>query len=238
MKGQTKSSPCWWLVVLTLSFPIAKSQLAQAGDEYNFNWLDPEKKVYVLQNRRYLKSPRVLFSLMGGPALSNPYRDTWKVDPRIAFYINEQFGIEAFYSFFANSENSNYKALTYAAKNTLPVIREIRSSVGGLLHWVPWYAKINFFNQILYFDWYLAAGAGMLGTAIDTRTSADQLESFVTQNRFAGFWGTGHQYHLSKYFTVRLDFMGAVFRAPLYGKTGDFTWYSDYTFGAGVGLRL
>ena len=45
---------------------IALTTLAQAADddEYNFSWLDPDKKIYVLQNRKYRKAGRVMFSGM------------------------------------------------------------------------------------------------------------------------------------------------------------------------------
>src|SRR3954465_6960282 len=39
----------------------------QADDEYSFNWLDPDKKIYVLQNRRYLKAERAELSVLVGP---------------------------------------------------------------------------------------------------------------------------------------------------------------------------
>src|SRR4051794_7630159 len=76
-------------------------------DEYSFSWLDPEKKIYVLQNRKYLKSPRLLVSVTGGVGISNAYRSVYSVDPRIGFFFSEAFGIEGFYTANSNSSNSN-----------------------------------------------------------------------------------------------------------------------------------
>ena len=39
--------------------PAASGDGSNSDDEYNFNWLDPEKKIYVLQNRKYLKANRL-----------------------------------------------------------------------------------------------------------------------------------------------------------------------------------
>ena len=39
-------------------------------DEFNFSWLDPDKKVYVLQNRKYRKKNRFAIFLTGGLNLS------------------------------------------------------------------------------------------------------------------------------------------------------------------------
>ena len=192
---------------------------ASSDDEYNFNWLDPEKKIYVLQNRRYLKANRVMFSGMVGTGFSNPYRTTYNFDPRAAFYLSEEWGFEVFYTLTANVANSTFNALS-AVHNTLPVIREIRSSqYGGEIHWVPWYAKINVFNKVLYFDWYFAAGAGALQSALfnSTTDAGVTTATEVDQTNFAFFWGTGHIYHITDSLLVRLDFTSAVYNAQVFG---------------------
>ncbi|MGK5087527.1 outer membrane beta-barrel domain-containing protein [Bdellovibrionota bacterium FG-2] len=220
-----------WLTLVAFSW----AQAAQASDEYNFNWLDTDKQVYVLQNRRYSKSGHLLLSVMGGPGLSDPYRMTFHIDPRVAFYFTEEFGIEAFYVGVMNSENNTFKAFAQAAPNALSVVREIRGEMGGLIHWVPWYAKINVFNSILYFDWYFAGGAGTLSSRVEGTSAAS---GFVDQKLFSFFAATGHQYHLSQLWTVRLDIMGAYYSAPIYGTGQENAWFSNYRFGLGLGLRL
>jgi hypothetical protein len=128
----------------------AKADDSKKNDEeYNFNWLDPDKKIYVLQNRKYLKGGHPILSVLGGVGFSNPYASTYNLDGRFAFYITEVWGIEAFYTYTVNSPNSTLQALGIAAPNTLPNVRQIRAQFGGQLHYVPWYAKINVFNSIL-----------------------------------------------------------------------------------------
>lgn len=215
------------------------ARLAGAEDEYSFKWLDPEKKVYVLQNRRYTKAHRVFLSVMAGPGISNPYRTTYNVDPRLTYYFSDQWGIEAFYTAaIVNSNNSNFDALISHNPNTLPSIREIRASYGGLIHWSPWYAKINFFNKILYFDWYLAGGAGTLHTSVGSKNLVTDPITFTDQDLFAVFVGTGQQFHLTDVFKIRLDFSGAIYQAPIYRTSGDTAWYTNYNFGLGFGIGL
>jgi outer membrane beta-barrel protein len=205
-------------------------------DEYSFKWLDPEKKIYVLQNRRYVKANRPLISLMTGPGFSNAYRNTWSLQPRIAYYFSEEWGLEVFYGKIFNSENNTYKALQSSGTKLFPVIHEIRSEMGALLHWVPWYAKINVFNSILYFDWYFAGGLGSINDAMTTSTS--DPSNFSTNNDLGLYLGTGHQYHINETFTVRLDFMGTYYRAPLTVSSPDKVWFSNYDFTFGLGIRL
>jgi len=225
-----------WLVLMAASW--AEGAQAVANEEYSFNWLDPDKKIYVLQNRKYLKAKRLLLSAMAGVGSSNPYRTTYTVQPRVAFYLSEMFGIEMFYAGMLNRENATFRALTVAAPNTLPVVREIRAEYGGLIHYVPWYAKINVFNKILYFDWYFSGGGGIVQSSLDTRKSASLAATYTDKNLSGVFFGTGHQYHLSHNLTVRLDMTGTAYRAPLSGDSGAETWFSTYLFGLGLGLRL
>ncbi|MCM2277537.1 MAG: outer membrane beta-barrel domain-containing protein [Oligoflexia bacterium] len=231
-----------WLTLIGASW-MQGAEAAQAGggespaDEYSFKWLDPEKKIYVLQNRRYLKANRLLLSAMAGPGLSNPYRTTLSLEPRAAFYFREDLGLEVFYRRGFNTSNNAFKALVATNSAVYPVIREIRSEYGALMHWVPWYAKINVFNKILYFDWYLSGGAGQLQTWVNRDARFPEGE-FLQQDLFGLFLGTGHQYHLSRGLTVRLDITGAFYQAPTFGSTGDQVWFSDYNFGFGLGLRI
>jgi len=212
------------------------SSSSGSGDEYSFKWLDPEKKIYVLQNRRYVKANRLMLSVMGGPGFSNAYRNEFSLQPRVSYYFSEEWGFEVFYSMFFNSENNTYKALASTGTTLYPVIHEIRSEMGALVQWVPWYAKINVFNSILYFDWYFAGGVGAVNNAVTT--SKTDVNTFTTSDDLGLFLGTGHQYHLSETFTVRLDFMGTYYRAPLTVQTGDKVWFSNYDFTFGLGIRL
>ncbi|MCM2323834.1 MAG: outer membrane beta-barrel domain-containing protein [Oligoflexia bacterium] len=228
-----------WLTLVAASWTQG-AQAAEAQEseqEYSFKWLDPEKKIYVLQNRRYLKANRLLLSALAGPGLSNPYRTTWGLEPRVAYYVREDLGLEVFYRRSLNSKNNAFEALVATNASVFPVIREIRGQYGALLHWVPWYAKINVFNKILYFDWYLSGGAGQLQTWIN-RDARFPNGEFVQQDLFGLFLGTGHQYHLSRSLTVRLDFSGAFYQAPTFGLTGEDVWFSDYNFTVGVGIRI
>jgi outer membrane beta-barrel protein len=217
----------------------APSARGSDDSDYDFNWLDPDKKIYVLQNRKYTKADHALLSAMVGPGLSNSYRRTINFDPRFAYYFSENWGVEAFYTASSTSENQTFEALKQAT-TTLPVIREIRSQLGLLVQYVPWYAKINVFNQILYFDWYFSGGAGVVNSAFTANRAASSSPlDFRTESLTGLFLGTGQQFHLSRNFIVRLDFTGTYYRAPLFGQAGqDVSWFSNYNFGLGVGLKL
>jgi len=216
--------------------PASRSHGAST-DEFHFRWLDPNKEVYVLQNRRYRKEGRGLISLLGGIGLSNPYRTTYNVEGRVGYFFSEAGGVEALVSGGFNQENTTIQSLARATSNVIPLIREVNTQVGGVVQWVPWYAKINVFNQILYFDWSFALGGGVL--MADFNSTSDVNDPQVTSETLGAFYvGTGHQYHISDRFTVRLDFLGAFYRAKLDLDREDTAWFSNYNFNIGFGIRL
>lgn len=244
-----------WVSILWLLAGVTAQALAYSGeqseglapssvdrmdrdDEYSFNWLDPDKKIYVLQNRKYRKARHPILSVMGGLGLSNPYRNSYNVDPRFAYYLNETWGLEVFYTVSFNSNNTTYDALLQRSDTTLPSVREIRGQMGAMIHYVPWYAKINVFNTILYFDWYFGLGLASLKTEIDIRAKKTDPQNFQPLDTLGFMISTGHEYYFSQNFLARLDFTGAFYQSPLIGLTGESTWFTHFNFGLGIGLKL
>lgn len=234
------------LVFAQVSAFVAESR-ASDTDDYNFSWLDPEKKIYVLQNRKYRKADGPHLYLMGGLSGEN-YRQAYQVQPRAAFWFNEDFGLEVFYTARFNSTNNAYRALEQSINNSgvlnSPYIREIKSQLGVLFNWAPWYAKINVFNSILYFDWYFSLGVGTMTTEIGPKTKTDATAgpSWRSENLFAVYLGTGHLFHVSETFMIRLDALAHFYSAPIFGglpgAPTDSAIFSNLTYNVGIGLRL
>jgi outer membrane beta-barrel protein len=213
-------------------------QAAQADeDDYDFNWLDPDKKIYVLQNRKYLKAGRPYVMVLGGVALAEPYRQGFSIDPKIGMYFTESLGIELFYSHRFYSTNSTYSALVDRS-GVDPIVHEIKSVYGAVLQWSPWYAKINVFNTILHFDWYFNVGAGMIRDNVGPRTPEEKPADWRTNDQLGLVLGTGHVFHINRSLVFRLDFTSLFYNTFLYNDQAKKAWFSNFTFGAGIGLRF
>jgi outer membrane beta-barrel protein len=231
------------LVLLSVFVDVSSSFAAEDSD-YNFSWLDPDKKIYVLQNRRFRKSGMPHLFMMGGLSLGDTYRTVSQVQPRFSWWLDEDKGIELLYSARFHSQNNPYKALIQAQPNKDPYIREVHSQLGLLFNWAPWYAKINVFNSILYFDWYFSMGAGMLGTEIGPKTKDDVASAAQWQSKdlFAVFLGTGHLFHINEKWTARLDFLGHFYAAKIYegiaGAPEDQAIFSNFALNLGIGYKL
>ena len=222
-----------WLSVVAASW----SEAAEDPDnEYNFSWLDPDKKVSVLQNRKYRKANKPMITLGLGFANTNPYRKSYVIDPRLAYYFNESWGIEVFYSMFSNKANDTADALK--STGVTPDVVEVKNQVGALLHWVPWYAKINVFNNVLYFDWYFSGGIGTMNADLHPG-GAPQPYAEGSKSMTAYYLGTGQIYHVTENFVVRLDFTNAWFKAPTRSASGTTeSFFNSTSFTIGAGFRL
>lgn len=203
--------------------------------EYNFSWLDTDKKVYVLQNRKYKKAMRFGIFAAGGINVNNPYRSEYPLMPRAAFWLTEQFGFEVFYAHVFSNESSNLTALKKVSASALPFVRQNKNYYGALFSWTPWYAKMNFFNKILYFDWSANAGVGQVGTAVNINNRADLAPNMISENFFALYLGMDQKFFINQHFLVRWDLVSMWYRA----KGADFTtvkWNKNFDFTVGLGF--
>jgi len=224
-----------WILAVALSWAEARADGGADGDsadsEFSFQWLDPDKKISVIQNRKFLKARHLILSVSGGPGSISPYRNSWALEPRAAFWFSELIGIEVFYHYIVNTDSTTLTQLQ-AATSVLPVLRDLQGQFGGLIKFAPWYAKINLFNQILAFDWHVSLGGGMIQSTL--------LSNNVTtpDSRIAIFAGTGHDFHLTRLLDFKLNFQWTFFNAPISGTSGASTWFSNMVFGAGLGVKL
>ncbi|MGE4232952.1 MAG: outer membrane beta-barrel domain-containing protein [Bacteriovoracia bacterium] len=223
--------------IFLLLFASAFNAYAETEDEYNFSWVDPDKKIYVIQNRKFTKAGHVGLFVSGALNLSNPFKMAYAGIPRAAYWISEAIGIEVFYAKEVNFDNDTLKSLRTVNSTALPFVREHRSYYGALLSWSPWYGKVNFFNLIVYYDWFINAGGGQLQTALDINRSAYSPSNFQEETIPAVFFGTGYQFYLNNNFLLRLDLMGMGYSAKGADNTTERI-YTNWNFAAGLGLKL
>ncbi len=194
---------------------------AVAENEYDFSWLDPDKKIYVVQNRKYVKKQKLELAISGGLGIGEPYRTRRILLPRAFYYLSESLGVSVFGGFNSNSENSNVAALASVASR-IPAVRDIQSMYGASVVWLPFYGKINMFNQILYIDWHFEAGLGQVASEIDLNTTIGNAPRITETSHTSFHWGTGQKFFITRNFAARLDFLAVYYTAPT-GVDGDLT---------------
>lgn len=201
-----------FLLSFTLSAPALR---ADEKDLYDFLWLDPDKKVYVLQNKVHKKNKTVYANIGMGLGLSSTFQDTSLLHANAGFYLTEEWAIEALYTKYSNKDNealTNLKRLNGA----VPFIRKIDSNYGVIGKWSPFYGKINTFNKIFYFDWSFGLGLGKVSSSSNAASVSNPLMANVYQNESytSVIAKTGLSFHATKNIHIGLDLIMNNYKAP------------------------
>ena len=149
---------------LLLSLIVSSQVFANEKDIYEFSWLDPDKEVYVLQNRKFRKSDRLYLNAGWGMTTSGAFVDASAIQGRVGYFFSEDFGLEGLYSKNTGKENNTAASVRAGRGNgtgsSTPFRRIVESYSGGMIIWSPFYSKINTFNKIVYMDWIFGVGYG------------------------------------------------------------------------------
>jgi outer membrane beta-barrel protein len=188
---------------------------AAEKDLYDFLWLDPDKKVYVLQNKIHKKEHTVYANLGAGLGLSSTFVDTSLFHGNVGFYLTEEWSIEALYTSYSNKENEALENLK-RLNGSIPFIRKTLSNYGLIAKWSPFYGKINTFNKIFYFDWAFGLGLGKLKTTSNASTVSNQAQADIySAESYTSFIGkTELTLHASKNLHFGIGLILNNYKAP------------------------
>ncbi len=202
-------------MLLLLSFLMLSSFAFAAEDSlYKFSWLDKDKEIYVLQNRKFRKDGKLYLGGTGVKTISGAFIDSYGGTLRGGYFFSEDWGLELVYGKNSGSENNTAKGVK--EQGTVPFYRKIDTYAAGMLMWSPFYSKINTFNQIFYFDWMLGAGLASIST-LDNRnkfdTGAANENTLTSESNMGLIWNSGLRFYVSESWSIRLDFTGLHYQA-------------------------
>lgn len=229
------------IFLLLASLFISTSLLASEKSLYNFNWLDKDKEIYVLQNRKFRKDGKAYIGVTGNYTMSGAFINAYGGTVRGGFFFSEDWGVELLYGKSIGSENDTAKGVR--EQGTVPYYRKVDNYMGGMLMWSPFYSKINTFNRIFYFDWMFGVGAATIST-LDNRNRfvAGLDNSKLTSDSSVGaLWNTGFRFHLTESWSIRTDVTGLHFSADktkqVEGSRPTTTSMLFSNFDVGIGLN-
>lgn len=227
------------LILVSLIF----STLAAASESslYNFSWLDKDKEIYVLQNRKFRKDGSFYIGGTGAKNLNQAFLDAYGGTLRAGFFFREDWGIEGVFGKNSSSENDTAKGIR--EQGTVPFYRKIDTYTGAMLMWSPFYSKINTFNRIFYFDWMFGAGVASIKTQ-DNRNlfvpGADQ-KKLTNESLTGALWNTGFRFYINEHWSFRIDMTGLHYSADKTKKASGATatstakkLFSTYDLGLGL----
>lgn len=203
--------------IIALGLMLMLTRETKAGEEslYDFLWLDPDKKVYVLQNKLYKKEKSFYFDLGYIANQTSKFQDTNGFALKGGYYFHEEFGIELFYQQYANNNNDDFRNVA-AINGVVPFIRRMNDSYGAVAIWSPFYGKINTFNQIFYFDWSFGAGIAQVNTDSNIRSVRilNAPNKYEKKSYNGGVLKTKLKFHLKENVHLGLEYMNTYYMAP------------------------
>lgn len=212
------------LVLFTLVFTT--NLFASEKDIYEFSWLDPDKEVFVLQNRKFRKASRLHVNLGGGITTSGAFVDSTAIQGRAGYFVTEDYGLEVIYSKNSGKENDTAKGVrnnNNGGTGTTPFRRIVQSYTGAMFLWSPFYSKINTFNSIVYMDWIFGVGYASLTEknnklAFNSDNTDDDTN---TEESHSGvMWEAGLKFYLNENFSVRTDLTAIHYSAENVASNG------------------
>ena len=203
-------------LLILLMVTAYSSVWAGQDSVYDFLWLDPDKKVYVLQNKEFTKAGRAYFEVNGIINQTSIFQDTMGAQGKFGYNFTEEWGIEGFYNAYFHSDNENIDNVKLLNSGE-PFVRRINNAYGLNVVWSPFFGKINTFNKIIYFDWSFAAGPAWFATESNLETVFDDSvpNSFTDESAFGFNLKTSVKFYLSQSFYINVE----IYRLNFFVKT-------------------
>jgi outer membrane beta-barrel protein len=230
------------LLLILMSLIMSSVVIAAEKSLYNFSWLDSDKEIYVLQNRKFRKQGSVYVGGTLGYNLSQDFLDAYGGTVRGGYFFTEDWGVELLFGKNSNTENDTAKGVK--EQGTVPFYRQIDTFMGAMIMWSPFYSKINTFNKVFYFDWMFGLGVGTITTK-DNRNkfdpSAANQSELTDESNIGALWNTGFRFYLNENWSLRLDLTGQSYKADKTKKSGttgpvskSSKLYNNYDVGLGL----
>lgn len=211
----------------------------QAGesDLYDFLWLDPDKEVFVLQNKIYPKNKSLYVDIGYVNGLSNEFQDTTGAQLKFGYYFKEEWAIELSYMGYAHTNNSTYESLK-VINGAEPFSRKANKLTSAYLMWSPFYGKINTFNKIYYFDWSFGVGTGTLDAQsnLESVTNPSLANTFKSEQFNPAILKTNIKFHINRNLHLGVEFQNMNFQAgsPKAPASKEWKQMNDLIFSIGV----
>ena len=225
-----------------LLLSICSFTFASEKSVYDFSWLDKDKEVYVLQNRKYRKKNKLFVGTTFGKSLSGAFIDRYSGSINGGFFFSENWGLELSYTKASNSTNATHDAVKTAG--TVAFYRKIDTDITAHLVWSPFYSKINTFNKIIYYDWLFGLGISSITTQDNRnefKNESDPDHDKLEEESVTAFsWFTGFRFFISESWSARMDFKGIHSNADraIEAGAGQFdvekSWFHYYDFKLGI----
>ncbi len=225
-------------ITILLSFFIF-NLFAGEKDLYNFEWLDPDKVVYVLQNKVFEKKFTWYLNFGYGFSTDSDFQDTKTLQGKTGFFATEEWGIELLYSTVTNKDNQTMDNISTNI-DSVPFVRRLKSYYGGAIIFAPFYGKINTFNQIFYFDWNFGLGATQMNgeTNMISFNNQDKNNTYTVENKTGILFKSELRFYVTELINLNIDLIKMFYSVNSLRNPGQklLLDYTDLIFSLGISI--
>lgn len=182
--------------------------LASESSVYDFSWLDKDKEVYVLQNRKFRKNKKLYVGGLWGRQVNGAFIDSSEFSVHGGFFFKEEWGVEIGYTQADGQTNKTEEGVSEQGAQAF--YRKVDTLTSAMVIWAPFYAKINTFNKIFYYDWMFGLGAANVTTK-DNRLafgSGGTSDELTEESNTAPTWMTNFRFYISEGWSAELRVEG------------------------------
>lgn len=181
--------------------------VASEKSVYEFSWLDKDKEIYFLQNRRFRKVGKVYVGADGVKTISGAFVDSYGGTLRGGYFFREDWGIEGVFGKSSGTKNDTAKGVE--DQQAKAFYRKVDSYIGAMAMWSPFYSKINTFNKVFYYDWMFGLGIASV-KLLDNRNEFNSVSnsSLTSSSALGAIWNTGLRIYVNDHWSLRVDFTG------------------------------
>jgi outer membrane beta-barrel protein len=224
-------------VLLVVFFITLLPKLVSASEQdlYDFLWLDPDKQVYVLQNKIYQRKHTTFFDIGYIMNMSSDFQSTSGFSGKLGHYLTEDWGFEINYNQYSNSDNTTYKNIK-SINGLEPFQRKIDRNISLLALWTPFYGKVNTFNRIIYFDWSFGLGPSFIEAQSNAITATSSNSNLFIEEKLTGAMAkTNLKFHVNKNWHINAEYQHTTYRArgPIAREGKTMRTNSDLIFSIG-----
>ena len=229
-----------FLLLCSITFIFSPtSNLSAAEDSvYDFSWLDKDKEVYVLQNRKFRKNGRLAVGLSLGKSTNGAFIDSYEGNLLASYFFREDWGLEFAYTKAEGTLNTTSDSVK--AQGAKPFYKKIDTAMSFMLMWSPFYSKINTFNKVFYYDWLFGIGLANISTLDNQnefKNSGSASDELTSESSTAITWTTGIRFYISESWSSRLDFRAIHNNTEVYTNTNESEERYLHYYNFNIGLN-
>ena len=195
--------------------------------------------IRVIKNKYFTKRYRLELDVNVGGVMNQSFHNSYVVGAGLGFHFSEQIGVHAEFGYVINQSKSECELLGSKDFRISPKINEVNSFYGGYLSYTPIYGKYQLGSgDVLYFDWFFTAGAGLVNNA-ERKGGCGEEELIATRGSNPQLSiGTGQRFFLGTDVALIWNLRLLAFKPVSEGDVAIGDWVQNVILNLGIGYFL